>query len=306
LKHGEDLRSVYHDLLGFIPDEPSADVLFRVTNNAITSQVASMVIAGLYPNQKGARVPLRIQPVSIDSLEPKYTCKAANSLYANFSVGSKNPVWTTHLVESQTLIKQLDTISGVSPLDSDFHVSFDHYFDNLSSRQCHSKPLPYSAANRSQCISQAMADAVYRLGQYEYSYIHRGAPESLQAAIGYYGVWIAELAGSIRDAVSGNMNIKYRHNIAHDGSLARVLSILQVDVMVWPGMGSEVVFEVYKVQNNIAKTKFAVRVLWGGVPLKSSNPSLGLLDMVDLDVLLGYFDGLVGVGASKVVQFCAS
>lgn len=76
-------------------------------------------------------------------------------------------------------------------------------------------------------------------------------------------------------------------------------------------MGSEVVFEMYKrgesttVPRDRKKTsieargtqtrgiadnsgKYFIRVLFGGKPLKSSNPSLGLLDMVPAEVLLAY------------------
>jgi len=115
-------------------------------------------------------------------------------------------------------------------------------------------------------------------------------------------VWIAELAQNIRDRISGASPVIYRHNVAHDGSISRLLSILQVDVMVWPGMGSEVVFELYK--NKGTGSKRFVRILWGGQALRSSNPTLGKVDMLDVDVLLAYFDGLVGVGASKVAAYC--
>jgi 2-phosphoxylose phosphatase len=81
----------------------------------------------------------------------------------------------------------------------------------------------------------------------------------------------------------------------------RLLSILQVDVMVWPGMGSEVVFEVYKRQLSSKQTKRYVRVLWGGRVLRSSNPTLGLMNMLDVDVLLGYFDKL---GVNNVATLC--
>lgn len=50
--------------------------------------------------------------------------------------------------------------------------------------------------------------------------------------------------------------------------------------------------------------RYFVRVLFGGKPLKSSNPSLGSLDMVPAEILLEYFDGLVGVNASLVVGKC--
>jgi hypothetical protein len=59
-QHGRDLYEVYHDLLGFLPDALDSDkVRFRVTNNVITSQVAGMVIEGMYSWRKN--VPLIAQ-----------------------------------------------------------------------------------------------------------------------------------------------------------------------------------------------------------------------------------------------------
>merc|ERR1712093_91942 len=49
---------------------------------------------------------------------------------------------------------------------------------------------------------------------------------------------------------------------------------------------------------------YYIRVLWKGQPLRSSNPSLGLMDMVPLETVLAYFDGLVGIGASLVKGKC--
>ena len=90
-------------------------------------------------------------------------------------------------------------------------------------------------------------------------------------------------------------------DVAHDGSVSRLLSILQVDVMVWPGMGSEVVFELYSRQGC-----YFVRILWGGQVLRSSNPSLGLVDLIPVQTLLDYVNGLVGVGARLVPGLCGS
>lgn len=61
-QHGRDLYGVYHDLLGFLPDGVAAgseEVRFRVTQNVITSQVAGMVIDGMFGSQ--ADVPLLVQ-----------------------------------------------------------------------------------------------------------------------------------------------------------------------------------------------------------------------------------------------------
>lgn len=294
----------------------------------------------------------------------------------------------------------LDDISGVPANDAGFHASFDHYYDNLSARQCHAKPLPcklVNGVNSTTCVTQPSVDEVYRLGNYEYSYIYRDDFRSLAASAASLGVWIAEIAAHIREIIEGRATVIYRHNVAHDGTMSRLLSILQLDVMVWPGMGSEVVFEVYKKEidqptpttmttvtavptkncnrdnclrqminqasavaqfcpaftassvtaslptfvsncggdasrvssacsclvtpvaasstSPISSTQTStpgtsesnhfIRVLWKGQVLRSSNPTLGLMDMLPLETLLSYFDGLVGVNASLVKGKCS-
>jgi len=276
------------------------EVVYRVTNNPITSQVAGMVIAAMYGSL--GDVPLRVQPAGIDSLEPSYPCVGGTALYSLYGVGSSNSNWTAHLTDSQLLFDQLDNISGVSPSDNDFHISWDHYFDNLSSRLCHSKPLPCNANDTVTCVTDAQAASVFRLGLYEYSYIYRSTPLSLHASIASYGIYVAELAQNMRDSISGSL-VKYRHNVAHDGSLAMLLSILQVDEVVWPGLGAEIVFEIYS-KTTDGDGKRWVRILWGGVLLRSSYPKLGTVDMIPLETLLEYFDQLVGLGASRVPELC--
>lgn len=58
-QHGKDLYGVYHDLLGFLPDDATEKVNFRVTQNVITSEVAGMVINGMFKTQ--ADYPLLVQ-----------------------------------------------------------------------------------------------------------------------------------------------------------------------------------------------------------------------------------------------------
>lgn len=53
--------------------------------------------------------------------------------------------------------------------------------------------------------------------------------------------------------------------------------------MVWPGMGSEVVFELWKAADN----RRYIRVLWAGQPIKTSTP-LGTLDMVPYKTFVDY------------------
>ena len=298
-QHGKDLFSVYHGMLNFLPASmDKSKISYRVTNNVITSQVAGQVIEGMFPSTKSQPLSVFIQPDSIDSLEPTYTCAASSSLMSTYGVGSTAANWTAHLNASAALFNKLDTVSGVNRTDPDWHQWFDHYFDNLSARLCHQKPLPCNASN-GQCISSADAAAVFRRGEYEYSFLWRDSPSSLAAATGIYGVYVAELAANLRGVVAGTNAMMYRHNIAHDGSVSPLLAILQVDVMVWPGMGAEVVFELYRKSGC-----WYVRVLWGGQVLRSSNPSLGVMNMLPVATLLGYFDGLAGVNASKIPGLC--
>ena len=67
-------------------------------------------------------------------------------------------------------------------------------------------------------------------------------------------------------------------------------------------MGSEVIFELYKRK---VDQQYFVRVLWGGQVLKSSNPTLGILDMLQAEILVAYFDGLVGQRATKIPILCS-
>ncbi|TPX09855.1 uncharacterized protein E0L32_008877 [Thyridium curvatum] len=402
--HGADLYGVYGDMLGFLPKRSDSKwqdkVKYRVTNNLITSQVAGMVIEGMY--QTTTRVPLHVEPNGIDSLEPQGFCSAGSSLF-NQIKSSSNQGWQEHLDKAKNLFATLDNISGVPSNDGGFHMSFDHYYDNFSARQCHGKPLPCKIVNgkndTSTCVTQELADNVYRFGQWEYSYYYRDAPQSLAASASTYGTWIATLANHLRAVVEGKSDgTKYYHNVCHDGSISRLLSVLQIDQMVWPGMGSEVVFELFKkkasssgpkptgvvapncahdncLRQMIGKIQSAsafcpsftaapmpsstlaslptwvsnckgsaervssacscvvpaptsnstsaapsstakpeagtgsesgyyVRVLFGGQVLKSSNPSLGVMDLIPVETMLGYFDGLAGKNADKVVDMC--
>ncbi|KAM3437354.1 hypothetical protein NHJ13734_004676 [Beauveria thailandica] len=385
-QHGADLYAVYHDLLGFLPPKGSSSlppsVKYRVTNNLITSQVVGMVINAMWHITEP--VPILVQALGIDSLEPQYQCKASNDLFSTIQSKS-NPKWRQHLDLSANLFRTLDDISGVPPSDGGFHESFDHYYDNLSARQCHAKPLPcklVNGRNSTDCVSQELADAVYRWGNWEYSQIYRDNYSSLDASSGSIGVWIAELAANIRDVIAGKSSTIYYHNVAHDGSVSRLLSVLQIDEMVWPGMGSEVVFEIYQKKQQSPPTPIAtavapqcnhdnclrymirqsatvssycyqletaalswpsqcggsesrvasacscldrpsstfpssptstgelsanyyVRVLFGGQVMRSSTPALGSMDMIPIEQLLSYFEGLIGRNASKIKAKCS-
>lgn len=93
-----------------------------MTNNQITSQVASGLLKGLFP--KSSDINVIIQSINFDSLEPAYSCPQANALGTTVTTGNAN--WTSHLVAAAALYAKLDAISGISNPDSGgWHVSFD-------------------------------------------------------------------------------------------------------------------------------------------------------------------------------------
>lgn len=78
--------------------------------------------------------------------------------------------------------------------------------------------------------------------------------------------------------------------------------------MVWPGMGSEIVFELYsnsrRSQVEAVEGGWVVRVLWGGKVMHSS--AIGRIDMIPVGQLLGYLADLVGDNASYVLEKCGN
>jgi len=263
----------------------------RVTNNVITSQVASGLLKGLFPQSSSQYVSAFIEKSSFDSLAPSYPCPMASSIFNNYTTGSSGQLWQTHLTEAAPLYAKLDKVSGISSPDTaGWHVSFDHYYDNLSAKQCHGKYLPCSVNDTSICITQEEADTVYRLGNWEYSYEYRDAPNSAWFSTLTYGAWILELKAHLQANVDGTSKIKYFHNIAHDGSISPLLGFLQIAEMVWPGMGSEVAFELYKAN----QSDYFIRVLWGGQAMNTSP--LGVLDMIPLADFFSYIDLMIGSG----------
>lgn len=300
--HGKDLRSVYGDLLGFLPDEYDPNLMqFRVTNNVITSQVAGGLIDGFFDLKgQGPDFGVFIQPAAFDSLEPAYTCNGANTIRNNYQT---TPEWFQHINDTRTqdLFKRLDALSKVDPKDSGWHVWMDHYFDNLSSRLCHDKPLPCEVGNPNNCISQEDAQLVFRLADYEYNFIYRQAQNSTAYSVGKYGLFLNELVHHLEAKVTGNDSIVYRHNVAHDGSISALLGALQIEFLRWPGLGSEVVFELWTKKND---NGHYLRVLYGGAVLRSS--ALGPLDMIKLEDFTAYIKGLIGDNVQNVIDICTA
>ncbi|SCZ98493.1 BZ3500_MvSof-1268-A1-R1_Chr3-1g05420 [Microbotryum saponariae] len=292
--HGSDLAGVYRDMLGFLPKQldPTKHT-FRVTNNVITSEVLGGLVMGLFPTTPASGIAAAVQNSASDSLEPTISCPYANTILATY-LSSSNSTWTNHLQKASSLYSRLDAVSGVDPNNGGWHQSFDHYYDNLSAKLCHGKPMGCKVGDPSTCVNSADAETVFRIGQYEYFYKFRSAPQSATYSTLLIAAFLQELRSHLQAGVQGG----YRHNVAHDGSMSLLLGAFQVDKMVWPGMGSELIFELY----NNKYDRQAIRILWGGKPLVTSGP-LGTIDMVDVRRFYQYLSDQL---PTNLVTACAN
>ena len=98
---------------------------------------------------------MHVQPEGIDSLEPQYPCPAADDVRAAYTTGDNGTDWQHHLNATAKLFAKLDAVSGIEKDDdAGWHTWFDHYYDNLSAKQCHGKSLPCSVNDTSVCVTQ--------------------------------------------------------------------------------------------------------------------------------------------------------
>lgn len=78
-------------------------------------------------------------------------------------------------------------------------------YDNLAAKQSHGLPLPCSVNDTSACITQEVADRIYRLGNWEYAFRSRSSSQALHYSVLRMGAWVLELKHNLLDQV------KYRH-----------------------------------------------------------------------------------------------
>ncbi|KAG7763550.1 hypothetical protein KL946_003651 [Ogataea haglerorum] len=296
-QHGLDLYGVYGELLEFLPESYDPNQLtFRVTNNVITSQVVSAVAKAMYPCEKG--IDVKVEGDSFDALEPTYSCDFADDVASEITSSSE---WQEHLAKAADLYNELDHISGVDPDSEDWHQSLDHYFDNTAFRLCHGYDLACNSENSSLCMTQDQAEQIFRLGDFEYNYQFRIHENSTLYAATSYGAYFNELKHRLLQKTDGSSSLKYSHNVAHDGSIARILGFLQIDYLRWPGMGSEIVFELYE---GLKDGKWYLRTLYMGRVLTTTGP-LGEIDMIPLRDYVDYIESMIGKDAEVLVDYCS-
>ncbi|RAL60120.1 hypothetical protein DID88_000745 [Monilinia fructigena] len=298
-QHGRDLAEVFGATgkLSLFPEVPSRETTyFRSSESPLTQQSAGGVLRGIWPNHR-ASVPLHQQATSIDTVNAGYSCSVISFFLAKIRSTSE---WQAHL--AATLILRSTLRNMFSANSSAWQGTMDHFADNFQARLCNSYSLPCSPTDASNCITQEMAE-VFRTADWEWTYYWRANPYAQKYIQAVEGLFIGEIVSRLESVVNGTIRRgKYSHAFIHDGDIGPVAGALGINALRWPGMGSNIAFEIWKVHNYTAKTNDAyfARVLYSGQPMKSIY---GDLDWIPLQSLLGILRRSV---PADIVALCNS
>ena len=70
-------------------------------------------------------------------------------------------------------------------------------------------PVPFFCLFVNPYIVTLQADTVYRLGNWEYSYLYRDAPASTAYSALKYGAWVLELKEHMQASVAGRSKVSF-------------------------------------------------------------------------------------------------
>ncbi|QSZ34730.1 hypothetical protein DSL72_007585 [Monilinia vaccinii-corymbosi] len=282
-QHGRDLSEVFGATgnLSLFPKFPSLEATyFRSSESPLTQQSAGGVLRGIWPRYK-ASIPLHQQATSLDTVNAGYSCAAISSTLAKIQSTQQ---WQAHLAATSNLRSTLGNMFSAD--SSAWQGMMDHFADNFQARLCNGYPLPCSPTNASHCVTQDMADEVFRAGDWEWNYYWRANPYAQRYIQVVEGLFIGEIVSRLERVVNGTtQGGKYSHIFVHDGDIGPVAGALGIRALRWPGMGSNIAFEVWKVQNDrvAAGEVYFARVLYSGQPIQSIY---GDMDWMPLQSLL--------------------
>ncbi|KAJ5106073.1 hypothetical protein NUU61_003420 [Penicillium alfredii] len=290
-QHGRDLWAVYGEKMGLLPSSPkSPKVWFRSSSSALTQDSAGAVLRGIWPDHTGP-LPLHQQAASVDTVNQGFSCAARDKLLSNIQSTEE---WKRHLEATQPLRHRLATLFKANT--TDWMSSFDHFADNFQARLCNGYRLPCSLSNSSACATADDAHEVFRAGDWEWNYWwHRNQHASQYIQL-TEGLFLREIVKRLGAVAQGTLSRVYTHNFIHDGDLGPVLGALDIQQLRWPGMGSNIAFELWKTSN----AQYHVRVLYSGHALRTAH---GTLDWVPLSRVVDWLKPHV---PDDIVSMCKS
>ncbi|KIY42898.1 histidine acid phosphatase [Fistulina hepatica ATCC 64428] len=274
-QHGRDLWAVYGEKLGLLPSTPDDTIYLRSSTSPLTQGSAGGVLRGIWPNYAGA-LPLHQQASSVDTIDEGYTCAARSTVLSELE---STDLWNQHLDVAAPLVDNLVTKLGAD--SSAWTETFDHFSDNFQGRLCNGYVLPCSVSNSSDCVTADQAAEVFRAGDWEWNYYWRTNPYATLYIQLVEGLFIGEVLARFEAVANGTSDLKFSHTFAHDGDVGPVLGALGINELRWPGMGSNIAFEIWETSDS--QNPLYARVLYCGQPIETIY---GVLDWLPLSSLI--------------------
>lgn len=238
-QHGKDLWAVYGEKLGLIPKTPNSRVWFRSSESALTQASAGAVLRGVWPDYQGD-LPLHQMVSSVDTVNEGYSCSAVSSTLSSIQSTAQ---WKEHLAITEELRSKLGSMLGAT--DSSWQSTFDHFSDNFQARLCNGYELPCGLTNSSACVTNEMAEEVFRAGDWEWNYYWRTNPDVVKYIQAVEGLFIGEIVSRLQAVQDGKTSRDYSHIFIHDGDIGPILGALGIEALRWPAMASNIAFEVW-------------------------------------------------------------
>ncbi len=288
-QHGKDLWSVYGEKLGFLPASPDGSTWFRFTESPLTQQSAGGVLRGIWPSYSKP-LPLHQQATAVDTVNEGFACDLRDTILAE--ILNTSP-FQAQLQAAAPLLAQLSPYTENS---SDWTETFDHLCDNFQARLCNGYHLPCNVKNTAECVTMKQAHEAFRAGDWEWNYYWRAYPQAKKYIQTVEGLFIGEILQRFAAVQAGTSTIKYEHDFVHDGDIGPIAGTLGITSLRWPGMGSNIAFELWRVESG----SIYARVLHSGHPMETNH---GRLDWLPLSELVAILDPYV---PDDIVALCSS
>ncbi|KAL4895303.1 histidine phosphatase superfamily [Aspergillus ambiguus] len=292
-RHGRDLWAVYGEKLGLLPptpDQSDRKVWFRSSSSALTQGSASGVLHGIWPEHRGG-IPLHQQAAGVDTVDRGFPCPAQDALLSTIQSTAE---WREHLEVTEPLRNRLADMFDAT--DASWMSTFDHFSDNFQARLCNGYDLPCRVGDEATCATPEQADEVFRAGDWEWNYWWRRNANATRYIQLVEGLFIREIVRQLEAVQHGTSSVVYSHNFVHDGDIGPILGALGIKALRWPGMGSNIAFEVWETSSS----QFYTRVLYSGHPVQTLH---GTLDWIPLSALI---DMLKPYCPQDIIAMCKS
>ncbi|KAI8070398.1 histidine phosphatase superfamily [Gongronella butleri] len=307
---GRQLRSIYVDQLGYLPNDFELEQMFvRTTNVWRTKNSAEGLMDGLYPKKHwkhGLVMPLYTAPARMENMSPNTDFCPKLSVLTDQAYAEDT--WKAFLASQQPAADRFAKILGSSPIygksPSDVNSQWIGYMDAFMPRVCHDKPLPctYNNVTRKHdgaCATKDDAHLALRNSFYQYIWPKRDAPQAksiLRLAIGSF---IGDIVSELRAAMTHHkLNTfpagKHRFSVysGHDDTVVAVLGALNAadKDMIWPPFRSNLLVELWKKKSG----KYVVRIIYNGHSLTLKDNDVWCdMDHCSVDTFLKRLDEYV-------------